>query len=59
MVGDTALGDEVIDTALALGIAGVPVLHRRVLDLGIVQRHQFHHRCVQLVFIAHRRGAAL
>jgi len=53
-----ALGDEVVDPALALGVAGVPILHGRILDLGIVERHQFHHRGVELVFIAHRRGAA-
>src|SRR5690606_23630767 len=33
-----ALGDEVVDATPALGIAGIPVLHRRVLDLGIVER---------------------
>ena len=54
-----ALGDEVVDAAPALGVAGVPVLHRAVLDGGVVQRHQLDHRGVQLVLVAHRRGAAL
>ena len=53
-----ALGDEVVDAALALGIAGIPVLHGRILDLGIVHRDQFDHGGMELVFIAHRRGAA-
>src|SRR5205085_11964439 len=26
------LGDEVVDAALALGVAGIPVLHRRIFD---------------------------
>src|SRR3546814_15580762 len=32
-----ALGDEVVDAALAVLVAGVPVLHRGVLDLGVVE----------------------
>ncbi len=52
------LGDEVVDAALAFGIARVPVLHRRIFDLGIVMRDQFDHGGVQLVLVAHRRGAA-
>ena len=54
-----ALGDEVVDAAPALRVAGVPVLHRRVLDLGVVERDQLDHRGVQLVLVALRRGAAL
>ena len=53
-----ALGDEVVDAALALGVAGIPVLHRRILDLGVVERDQLDHRGVKLVLVAHRRGAA-
>src|SRR5690606_7833967 len=53
-----ALGHEVVDAADAVLVAGVPVLHGRVLDLGIVQRDQFDHRRVQLVLVAHGRGAA-
>jgi hypothetical protein len=40
-------------------VAGIPVLHGRVLDLGVVQRDQLDHRGMQLVLVAHRRGAAL
>src|ERR1700688_2795211 len=36
-----ALGHEVEDAAAAFGIAGIPVLHRRILDLGIVEGDQF------------------
>ena len=54
-----ALGHEVIDAALAVLVAGVPVLHGRVLDLGVVERDQLDDRGVQLVLVAHRRRAAL
>ena len=54
-----ALGDEIVDAALALGIAGVPVLDRRIFDLGVVQCDQFDHRRMQLVLVAHRGRAAL
>ncbi|MDZ7770872.1 MAG: hypothetical protein U5K38_18355 [Woeseiaceae bacterium] len=53
-----ALGDEVVDAALAFGVARIPVLHGRVLDLGVVQRDQFDDGGVELVLVAHRRGAA-
>src|SRR6267142_5734965 len=53
-----ALGDEIVDAALAFRIAGIPVLHRRIFDLGIVERDQFDDGSVQLVFVALRRGAA-
>ncbi len=57
---DAALCDEVEDPALAgFLVAGVPVLHRRILDLGVLEGHQFNHRCVQLVLIPHWRGATL
>ena len=52
-----ALGHEVVDPALAVLVARVPVLHRRVLDRGAVERHEFDHRGVQLVLVAHRRRA--
>ena len=54
-----ALGDEVVDAALAVGVARVPVLHGGVLDLGVFEGHQLDHGGVQLVLVAHRRGAAL
>ncbi len=56
---EAALGHEVVNPALALGVAGVPILHGRVLDLRVVQRDQLDHRGVKLVLVAHRRGAAL
>ena len=52
------LGDEIVDAALAVLVARVPVLHGRVLDLGVVERDQLDHGGVQLVLVAHRRGAA-
>ena len=36
----------------ALGIARIPVLHGRILDLGVVKRNQFHDRCVELVLVS-------
>src|SRR3546814_4991116 len=54
-----ALGDEVVDAADAVLVAGIPVLHGRVLDLGVFQRHQLDDRSVQLVLVADRKGAAL
>src|SRR5262245_56850093 len=53
-----ALGHEVVHTAATLGIAGVPVLDGRILDLGVVERDQLDHGGVELVLVAHRRGAA-
>jgi hypothetical protein len=52
-----ALGHEVVDAAAPLRIARVPVLHRRVLDVGVVVRDQLHHGGVQLVLVALWRGA--
>ncbi len=54
-----ALGDEVVDPAAAFGVAGVPVLHGGVLDLGALERDELDHRRVQLVLVPHRCGAAL
>ena len=53
-----ALGDEVVDAADAVLVARVPVLHRRVLDLGVVERDQLDHRGMQLVGVELGRGAA-
>jgi hypothetical protein len=50
-----ALGDEIVDAALALGVARIPVLHRRILDLGVVERDQLDHRGMQA---GSRRAAA-
>ena len=53
-----ALGDEVEDPALALGVARIPVLDGRIFYLGVLVRVDFDHRGVELVLVAHRRGAA-
>ncbi len=42
-----------------LCVARIPVLHRRVFDLRVVECDEFDHRSVQLIFVALRRGAAL
>ena len=34
-----ALSDEVVYTTLTLGITGIPILHRRIFNGGIVQCH--------------------
>ena len=54
-----ALGHEIVDAALALGIAGEPVLHRRIFDLGVLVRDQLDDGGVQLVLVALRGRAAL
>mmetsp|Transcript_11451 Transcript_11451/g.39820 ORF Transcript_11451/g.39820 Transcript_11451/m.39820 type:complete len:260 (-) Transcript_11451:476-1255(-) len=54
-----ALRDEVVDAAHALLVPGVPVLHRAVLDLGVLLRHELHHSRVQLVLVVARRRAPL
>src|SRR3569833_3775615 len=35
-----ALGHEIEAATLAVGVAGIPVLHRRILDFGVVERDQ-------------------
>src|SRR5262245_64807311 len=46
-----ALGDEVVYAPAPLLVARVPVLHRRVFDLRVVQRDQLAHGGVPLVLI--------
>ena len=58
-LADAALGHEVVDAALALLVARVPVLDGGVLDDRVVERDELDHGGVQLVLVAHRRGAAL
>src|SRR5208337_288534 len=53
-----ALRYEVIDAALAILVARIPVLHGRVFDFRFVQCDQLDHGGVQLVLIAHWRRAA-
>src|SRR5690554_3037933 len=57
-MGNATLGHEVVNTALAFCVAGVPVLYRGIFDLNTIQRYQLDHRSVQLVFITHGGGAA-
>ena len=54
-----ALGDEVVDPAHALVVAGVPVLHGGVLDRGARQRDELDDGSMELVFVALRRRAPL
>src|SRR5205823_4260105 len=54
-----ALRDEVVDPALALLVAGVPVLDGRVLDLRVLERDELDDGRVELVPVAHGRRAAL
>src|SRR5208337_4687019 len=53
-----ALGDEIVYAAAAFRIARIPVLHRRVLDLRVLEGDEFDDGGVQLVLVALRRGAA-
>ena len=52
-----ALGDEVEDASNPVLVAGIPVLHRRVLDLRAFECDELDHRGVELVLVAHRGGA--
>lgn len=53
-----ALGHEVVDAALAVLVARIPVLDCGIFDFGIVECHEFDHGGVKLVLVALRRGAA-
>ncbi len=54
-----ALGHKVVDaTCASLAVAGVPVLHGAVLDLGVFVGHKFHNGGVQLLAAEFRGGAA-
>ena len=57
LAADAAFGDEVIDAAPALPVAGIPVLDGGVFDLGVPLDDDLHDGGVQLVFVALRRGA--
>src|SRR5436190_18351786 len=54
-----ALRDEVVDPALTLFVARVPVLDRRILDRGALERDELDDRGVELILVLHRRRAAL
>ena len=47
-----AFGDEVVDAALALFVAGEPVLDGGIFDLGVIEDDELHHGGVQLVGVA-------
>ncbi len=53
-----ALGHEVVDAALAVLVARVPVLDRRVLDLGVVEGDELDDGGVELVLVADGGRAA-
>ena len=55
----TALRYQIQHAALALGIAGIPILNGTVLHLGILLYHYLHNGSMQLVFVAHRSRASL
>src|SRR6185437_3599875 len=55
----TALGHKVVDTADAVLVAGIPVLHGRVLNLRIVERDQLNYSRMQLVLVALGSSATL
>src|SRR5213595_2041510 len=52
------LRDEVVDPALPLLVAGVPVLDRGILDLRIVEGDQFDDRGMKLIRVPDRRRAS-
>ena len=54
---EAALRDEVVDSALPLLVARIPVLHGRVFHLGMVVGDDFHDGGMELVLVAHRGGA--
>ncbi len=53
-----ALGDEIVDSTLAVLIARIPILNCGVLDLSVIESDQFNHGGVKLVFVANRRRAS-
>ena len=54
-----ALGHEIVNPAFTFFIARIPILDRRVFDFRIVEGNQFDNGSMQLVLIAHWRGATL
>ena len=53
-----ALGHEVVNPASSFFIARIPVLYRRVLDLGVVEGNELDHRGMELILVTDRRGTA-
>ena len=58
LVGDAAFGHEIVDPTVAVFVPREPVLKGGVLDLGVIQGHQFDHCGVELVGLPGRGGAA-
>ena len=56
---DTAFGDEIINSALAVFITRIPVLDGGVLDFRILKDDDLDDGCMELVLISHGGGAAL
>ena len=56
---DAAFGDEIVDAALAVFVARIPVLDGGVFDFGVVVDNDFDDGGVQLVLVAHGCGATL
>ena len=54
-----ALGDEVVHATCArFAVAGIPVLHGRILDARVILGHEFHDGAVELLAREFRSGAA-
>ena len=56
---DSPLGDEVVDSPVAVLIARIPVLNGRVFHLGILHHDDLDDGGMQLVLVAHRSRAPL
>ena len=56
-LAEAAFRDEVVDAALAILVARIPVLHGRVFHFGMVVGDDFDDGSMELVLVAHRRGA--
>src|SRR3972149_1679033 len=53
-----ALRDEVVDAALPVLVARIPILDRAVLQLCIVERDEFDDGRVKLILVTHRGCAS-
>ena len=53
LVGDTAFGNKIIDSALAVLVSRVPVLDSRILDFCTVVDIYLDHSGMQLILVAH------
>src|SRR6516225_512201 len=55
---NSSLRYEIIYSALSLLVTGIPILHRGIFDLCVVQSDQLHNCCMQLIFVTHGSRAA-